>query len=59
MSSSCIYITGASGFIGKNLIKAFKKKISYPIVFLEKNKKTINSIIIKTTENYLQKKIVF
>lgn len=47
MNSSCIYITGATGFIGKNLIKALKKKKIIPYCVSRKKIKTTKSIIIK------------
>ena len=47
MKSSCIYITGASGFVGKNLIKALKKKNIIPYCVSRKKIKNYNSIIVK------------
>ena len=56
MSFSCIYITGASGFIGKNLIKGFKKRNIIPYCVSRKKIKTINSIIIKNYKELSPKK---
>ena len=56
MSSSCIYITGASGFIGKNLVKGFKKKNIIPYCVSRKKVKTNNSIIIKNYKELSPKK---
>lgn len=56
MCSSYIYITGASGFIGKNLIKGLKKKNINPYCVSRKKIKVNNSITLKNYNELSPKK---
>ena len=56
MKYSYIYITGASGFVGKNLIKALKKKNIIPYCVSRKKIKDNNSITIKNYRELSPKK---